>query len=243
MTRDEFRAADRDAIAMAAGHRCSSPFCRRLTSRPRPGRRDAAFDFGRAAHITAAAPGGPRYDSAVSASQRSSAENGIWLCPTCADLVDRAPEWFTVETLRSWKELAELEAIRDARASSSALEDAIHALERAASELVELAAEEKRSLSGVSPLATDSELSDDERRDLWWQRSQELVAEHDATRMRYQRDVEPQVIDAVYAAGALLGADLTVEMDADLLGARTNALSKEALAARLSVLRARLRRA
>lgn len=39
-----------------------------------------AMTEGIAAHITAAAQGGPRYCSTLSAEERSSIDNGIWLC-------------------------------------------------------------------------------------------------------------------------------------------------------------------
>ncbi|HEX8360968.1 MAG TPA: hypothetical protein VF613_12710 [Longimicrobium sp.] len=64
---------------------------------------------GVAAHITAAASGGPRYDPSLSAAERGGADNGMWLCETCGTLVDRDPERFTVDLLRKWKERAEAE--------------------------------------------------------------------------------------------------------------------------------------
>lgn len=60
-----------------------------------------------AAHITAASPGGPRYDAGLTAEQRGSATNGIWLCQTDAKLVDDDVASYPVDVLRSWKEHAE----------------------------------------------------------------------------------------------------------------------------------------
>ena len=65
------------------------------------------MDVGVAAHITAAAEGGPRFDPSLTRQQRSSAENGIWLCQTHAKLVDSDSPRFTVELLRQWKAEAE----------------------------------------------------------------------------------------------------------------------------------------
>ena len=62
---------------------------------------------GVAAHITAAAVGGPRYDPDLSPEQRRSIDNGIWLCQTCSKLVDSDQARFPVELLRSWKRQAE----------------------------------------------------------------------------------------------------------------------------------------
>jgi hypothetical protein len=64
-----------------------------------------------AAHITAAAPGGPRYNPALSPEQRKHADNGIWLCQTCAKLVDNDPERFSENDLRRWKAEAEAAAL------------------------------------------------------------------------------------------------------------------------------------
>jgi hypothetical protein len=60
-----------------------------------------------AAHITAAALGGPRYDSSFTVEQRASPENGIWLCQNCAALIDRDVHRFTVDLLHAWKTVAE----------------------------------------------------------------------------------------------------------------------------------------
>ena len=44
--------------------------------------------IGEAAHITAAAEGGPRYNPDLTPEERSSIENGIWLCKSCARMID-----------------------------------------------------------------------------------------------------------------------------------------------------------
>ncbi len=63
-----------------------------------------------AAHITAASPGGPRYDPSLSPDQRAQPENGVWLCQTCAKLVDNDQQRFPRELLRRWKVDAEYAA-------------------------------------------------------------------------------------------------------------------------------------
>lgn len=68
------------------------------------------------AHITAASPGGPRYDDSLSAEVRRSAVNGIWVCQSCAKLIDNDDSRFTVETLKEWKERAENRALQNLNA-------------------------------------------------------------------------------------------------------------------------------
>ena len=104
--RDDFPAATRELLAKRVGYRCSNPGCRQLTSGPHddPGR---AINLGVAAHVTAASPGGLRYDTALSSKQRRSIENGIWLCQTCGKLVDSDDSRYSVASLTEWKRIAE----------------------------------------------------------------------------------------------------------------------------------------
>jgi hypothetical protein len=104
--RDDFAKRTVEALARRAGHRCSNPKCRRLTSGPRH-EPDQSVNIGVAAHIHGAAPKGPRYKARQSESQRKSIENGIWLCQVCQKLVDNDPKGFSAETLASWKRVAE----------------------------------------------------------------------------------------------------------------------------------------
>lgn len=60
--------------------------------------------LGEAAHITAAAAGGPRYDARLTREERRSIENGIWMCRHHARLVDTDEDNYSAETLRLWKE-------------------------------------------------------------------------------------------------------------------------------------------
>jgi hypothetical protein len=68
---------------------------------------DKTLNLGIAAHISAAAPGGPRYDPALSPEQRSNIANAIWLCQNCAKLIDNDPQRFTSSVLVVWRGLAE----------------------------------------------------------------------------------------------------------------------------------------
>lgn len=97
---------------MRVAHRCSNPDCRVPTIGPGDGS-DGVAHFGKAAHITAASPGGPRYLASISSSERSSFDNGIWLCSNCATEIDAAPYSYPTELLHEWKRLAEEAARRE----------------------------------------------------------------------------------------------------------------------------------
>lgn len=101
--RDEFSKGTIDALAKRAAQTCSNPDCHKLTSGPQL--EETGFVIlGVASHITAAAPGGPRYDPSLTSDQRSSITNGIWLCENCAKMIDRDLVKYTVELLHQWKQ-------------------------------------------------------------------------------------------------------------------------------------------
>jgi len=106
MPRDEFSQDVKEILARRVGYRCSNPNCRALTSGPHdnPGK---AVNIGVAAHITAAAPGGPRYNPNLSSEERKSPENGIWLCQNHGKLVDNDEETYPISLLNDWKKLSE----------------------------------------------------------------------------------------------------------------------------------------
>jgi len=106
---DYFSLPVKNALADRVGHVCSRPGCRAPTSGPQ-GDPAKSVNVGVAAHITAASPGGPRYDPTFLTEKRGGPENGIWLCQTCAKLIDNDPARFTVEVLKKWKADAEEEA-------------------------------------------------------------------------------------------------------------------------------------
>jgi hypothetical protein len=107
--RDDFPQRVRLRLAARAGHVCSNPECRASTSGPQL-LDEKSVSVGVAAHISGAAPGGPRYDSALPSAQRASAKNGIWLCQTCSKLIDADEQRYTVAILSQWKHEVEQEA-------------------------------------------------------------------------------------------------------------------------------------
>ena len=107
--RDDFTPRVIERLRARVGFRCSHPDCRVPTSGPGEGELDVAH-FGRAAHITAAAPGGPRYDETLASAQRRSINNAIWLCANHADEIDDLESRYTTKLLREWKKQAEAAA-------------------------------------------------------------------------------------------------------------------------------------
>lgn len=106
MTRqDDFNQKTKDILGKRASFVCSNPDCKSLTLCPSIEDENKFIYVGKAAHITAAADGGPRYDSSLSSEKRKSINNGIFLCSNCAEMIDKNEGIdFTVEQLKKWKE-------------------------------------------------------------------------------------------------------------------------------------------
>ncbi len=109
-TRDEFSPNTKHTIAIRVNYCCSNPICGAPTSGPTQNP-TKHLNIGVAAHITAASPRGPRYNPALTPDERSSSENGIWLCQNCAKLNDNDPSRFPEHLLRHWKATAEANAL------------------------------------------------------------------------------------------------------------------------------------
>ncbi len=87
-------------------NRSSNPKCRVPTTGPTD-EPDKVSSIGIAAHISAASPGGQRYDKSISSNERKSINNGIWLCSNCSIEIDRDPKCYSVNLLKEWKRKAE----------------------------------------------------------------------------------------------------------------------------------------
>jgi hypothetical protein len=110
--RDDFPISVKELLAKRVGYRCSNPSCRQPTSGPQVDS-EGVVNVGVAAHITAAAQGGERYNGSLTPEQRKGADNGIWLCQKCGKLVDNDPIRYPEPKLREWKKVAEELAIRE----------------------------------------------------------------------------------------------------------------------------------
>ena len=110
MARDDFLKKTVDDVAKRAGYQCSNPGCRRRTVGPSESNSNKHVHIGKAAHITAASPAGPRYNSNLTPDERRAITNAIHLCADCADLIDKNQGIdFSVDLLLWWKETNENE--------------------------------------------------------------------------------------------------------------------------------------
>ena len=108
--RDNFPKSVVRILSNRVGGKCS--ICKTPTYGPQPNP-DDFMNIGEAAHITAAAPGGPRYDPSMTSDVRSSATNGIWLCRNCHAVIDRDDSTYSVADLIKIKRDAEEQARRE----------------------------------------------------------------------------------------------------------------------------------
>lgn len=103
--RDNFPQSVINILFKRSGGKCCK--CGATTFGPHTGRHDKYQNIGQAAHIAAAAPGGPRYDPKMAPEERMSAKNGLWLCSNCHSLIDRDTEAYPLKRLRQIKKEGE----------------------------------------------------------------------------------------------------------------------------------------
>lgn len=115
--RDEFTQKTKELLGNRVGWHCSNPDCRKPTRASNENPQDFT-NIGVAAHICAAASGGPRYNSDMSTDERKSFENGIWLCESCSKLIDADTTRYNINLVNVWKENAERLAIAELQFSS-----------------------------------------------------------------------------------------------------------------------------
>ena len=102
--RDEFPEPIKKLLAERAGYQCSNPGCKIFTVGPGIKSPEDVIRISVAAHITAAAEGGPRYDPSLTQKERKSIKNGIHLCANCSRMIDaNNGNDHSIETLRLWK--------------------------------------------------------------------------------------------------------------------------------------------
>lgn len=108
MARDDFSPNTKETIAQQAGYLCSFPGCGNITIGPNDSNSSKTSSTGMACHISAASSGknAKRYDANLTSTQRSHAENGIWMCYKHGKIVDNDETRYTAGILMHWKGLA-----------------------------------------------------------------------------------------------------------------------------------------
>jgi hypothetical protein len=99
--RDDFLQPIKNTLSARSGYTCANPECRAATSGPQA-QEEKAVNVGVAAHISGAAKGGPRFPN-LTPQQRANIINGIWLCQTCAKLIDADEKRYSIALLYHWK--------------------------------------------------------------------------------------------------------------------------------------------
>lgn len=120
--RDDFSVKVKHLIEKKSAYRCSNPACRRMTIGPSEDFKKIQY-LGVVSHICAAAPGGPRYDPAMSPEERAGEENGLLLCRYCAALIDTDETAYPPQLLRTWRETAYRLAAEDLAAPADGMAD------------------------------------------------------------------------------------------------------------------------
>lgn len=123
--RDDCDANTKKTLAQRVGFHCSNPQCHKLTSGPHEDP-TKSVNIGVAAHISAASPGGKRYNPEMSSKERKCIDNGMWLCQNCAKLIDSDEKKYSVDLLKYWKSYSEQSACREVEksvASTTAVQD------------------------------------------------------------------------------------------------------------------------
>ncbi|MFA0542250.1 hypothetical protein [Vibrio sp. 10N.222.52.B7] len=100
--RHDFLESTKRLLREHVANLCSKPDCRVLTLASKIDNCSLS-NVGVAAHICAAAPGGPRYKKEQTEAERKHYDNGIWLCTTCSRLIDVDDGSYSEELLRDWK--------------------------------------------------------------------------------------------------------------------------------------------
>lgn len=105
--RDDFSEPVKRTAAERVAYRCSFPGCQMITIGASQEKIDKSSRTGVAAHICAAAEGGPRYDPNMTPEERKDITNCIWMCQTHAHLIDTDVVTYTVDKLKAMKKEAE----------------------------------------------------------------------------------------------------------------------------------------
>lgn len=105
MHSSEFSKSVRSIVAKRAAYICANPACRSTTLHLADIDHGKVVFRGRVTHICALAENGARHDELMSGNQRKGANNAIFLCTKCVELVNRNKGFdYPATLLRAWKE-------------------------------------------------------------------------------------------------------------------------------------------
>lgn len=124
MARDNFPQPVIYEVSGRAGYHCSYPGCTIATIGPKVGQSGIVIT-GKAGHICAAAAKGPRYLPSMSAAERKSINNAIWLCGQHHDIIDKNTCPYPATLLRKWKALIEAKAAKEQGTLGKATEEQV----------------------------------------------------------------------------------------------------------------------
>lgn len=100
----DFSQKTKDLIAYRSAYICTNPDCNRLTIAPSIADSSSKISIGEAAHIHDARKLTERWDPKMSNTERSSSENGLWLCASCHTEIDKnRGREFPASMLKQWK--------------------------------------------------------------------------------------------------------------------------------------------
>lgn len=109
----EFSSATRKHLAAAAGYKCAIRGCltQSICSTTKTDGTEGIANVGRASHIYAAAPKGPRpAPPLMTPEQITHHSNGIWTCSSCGDIIDRLECDYSPDQLYDMKRVRETAA-------------------------------------------------------------------------------------------------------------------------------------
>jgi len=161
--------------------------------------------------------------------QRTSAENGIWLCGTCSQIVDKLPNTYSIETLRHWKQSAERAAARDAQTTAYDIDGLLAEIDKLHDAMISFAHKWMNTDSSVDWTLT------------WEELTSKLMLQSNQRRHDYFIEIQPQLLAILERISTALGRpSLMMELQRDIMGAQTNNLGVERMANELQKLRSQL---
>ncbi|MGV9229278.1 hypothetical protein [Streptomyces nigra] len=133
----------------------------------------------------------------MSAEQRKSPENAIWLCLSCSKVIDASPAAFTADGLHAWKRNAETLAVRDSKVTADHVGTLLVEVEAARMEIIRFCSYWQSSdPSNEWPSQSSFE-----------EMTERIIKHSNLRRTAYHEEVAPGVSAVLSAARTVLGPD------------------------------------